>query len=507
MANGREIELKLVASAPMLAQLQQMDLLRGESRQHHFSTVYFDTPDRRLAATHLALRIRHDGESGEITLKRAATGKAVSRDEWNASLAGTQLDLDALPPDAARLVAKAAKGAALGAIFSLAINREVRTISFGRSEIEICFDQGELIAGAQRRPVCEVELELVRGTLKDLFGLARALPLGPELYWSTTSKSAAGYRLADGSAPLALKARPVRLPVNSGARAALRHVVWACIGQFLANVDAVTLFGLPEGLHQMRVSLRRLRVALRLAHELLHDEDAAVLDAQWDAAVGLMGAARDLDVVLARLDSVAKGADTRVEVLRALEEERAEAYAAVVRLVRSDAFQHLLVGTVHWAEHLGTARTDDGPLEQAARAHLKSWRRKLRRKSAHLADLSPEARHRVRIGLKRLRYATEFFTSLSRDPTRKALDRLRLDRLAEAQEHLGDLNDLDVSVSLGARLKGDPLHRAAIVEVLEAAAHDNRKGAPKLLKKAQDAVDVALAKRRTIDVRLSGKKG
>ncbi len=505
MANGHEIELKLAASAAMLAQLRSMDMLQGEGRTRHFSTVYYDTPDQRLAAAYLALRIREDGNGCEITLKRAATDKAISRPEWNAALDGPQLDLGALPAEAARLVIKAAKRADLGPVFSLDVGRDVRAVAFGRSKIELAFDEGHVTAGGRAAPVCELELELLSGSLKDLLGLVRALPLGPELYWSTTSKSAVGYRLADGAPPVAVKARPIRLPANIGTRAALRRIVWSSIGQFLANVEALMIFSMPEGLHQMRVALRRLRVALRLAHEMLDDADAPVLDAEWGAAIGVMGTARDLDVILTR---IGKGpvTETGGDVRRALAEERVQAYASVMRLIQSASFQHLLVGTVHWAEHLGGPKPDDLPLRQAARALLKNWRRKLRRKSKHLADLSPVARHRIRIGLKRLRYATEFFTSLSREPARKTLDRLRLDRLAEAQEHLGDLNDLDVGASLGARLNGDPLHRAAILEALEAVARDQHRNVPKLLEKAQDAVDLALAKRKSIRVRASAKQ-
>lgn len=505
MADGHEIELKLAASAAMLAQLRSMDVLQGKGRARQFSTVYYDTQDQRLAAAHLALRVRNDGKSCEITVKRGATDKAISRPEWNAPLDGPQLDLGALPPEAARFVIKAAKGADLGPVFSLAVDRDVRTVAFGRSKIELAFDEGQVTAGGRTAPVCELELELQTGSLKDLLGLVRTLPLGPELYWSITSKSAVGYRLSDAAPPVAVKARPIRLPANIGTRAALRRMIWGSIGQFLANVDALVIFSLPEGLHQMRVALRRLHVALRLAHDILDDADAPVLDAEWGAAIGVMGTARDLDVILTR---IGKGPDTETgdDVRRALAEERAQAYASVVRLIQSASFQHLLVGTVHWAEHLGGPQPDDLPLDQAARALLKNWRRKLRRKSKHLADISPEARHRVRIGLKRLRYASEFFTSLSRDPARKTLDRLRLDRLADAQEHLGDLNDLDVGASLGARLKGDPIHRAAILEALEASARDQHRDVPKLLAKAQDAVDFALAKRKTIRVRASGKQ-
>jgi len=505
MADGHEIELKLAASPAMLAHLRSMDLLQGNGRVRQFSTIYYDTQDQRLAAAHLALRIRDDGKAFEITLKRAATDTAISRPEWNAPLDGPQLDLGALPPEAARLVIKAAKGADLGPVFSLAVDRDVRTVAFGRSKIELAFDEGHVTAGNRTAPMCELEIELLTGSLKDLLGFVRALPLGPELYWSTTGKSVVGYRLADGTPPNAVKSRPIRLPANIGTRAALRRMIWGSIGQFLANIDALVIFSLPEGLHQMRVALRRLRVAIRLAHDMLDDADAPVLDAEWGAAIALLGTARDLDVILTR---IGKGPDTETsdDVRRALTEELAQAYASVVGLIQSSSFQQLLIRTAHWAEQLGASQPDDLPLDQAARALLKVWRRKLRRKSKHLADISPEARHRVRIGLKRLRYASEFFTSLSRDPARKTLDRLRLDRLADAQEHLGDLNDLDVGASLGARLKGDALRRAAIREALDALARDQHRDIPKMVKKAQDAVDIALAKRKTVGVRASGKQ-
>ena len=181
MADGHEIELKLAASAAMLAQLRSMDMLQGEGRTRHFSTVYYDTPDQRLAAAHLALRIREDGNGCEITLKRAATDKAISRPEWNAALDGPQLDLGALPAEAARLVIKAAKGADLGPVFNLDVDRDVRVVAFGRSKIQLAFDEGRVTAGGRTAPLCELELELLSGSLKDLLGLVRALPLGPEI--------------------------------------------------------------------------------------------------------------------------------------------------------------------------------------------------------------------------------------------------------------------------------------------------------------------------------------
>jgi CHAD domain-containing protein len=68
--------------------------------------------------------------------------------------------------------------------------------------------------------------------------------------------------------------------------------------------------------------------------------------------------------------------------------------------------------------------------------------RRLRRKVHELADAArpddPVSLHALRIGVKRLRYALEFFAPLSRDKAQRRL----VDKLAEAQGTLGQLNDL-----------------------------------------------------------------
>lgn len=501
MTRAPEVELKFAATPPMLDQLRQLASLRSDPRHRALSTAYYDTTDRRLARARLSLRIRSDGTASEITLKRAPAGKAISRDEWNAPLEGDALDLGALPPEAARLVIKAAKGADLAPIFRLSVQREIRLVRFGRSSVEVAFDQGVIAAAGQEAPICELELELVSGKAADLLGLALTLPLGPDLRWSTDSKSARGYRLADGEAPAAIRARVIRLPANAGTRAALRRVVWACIGHVLVNEDIVMRADMAEALHQMRVALRRLRVALRLGHDLLGDAEAPLLDAECAAALSAFSTARDLDVILARLSPVGKAVGATADLVPALRAERDQAYADVTALLRGAAFQRLLVQVVQWAERLGHARPEDAPLAAASRALLKQWRARLRGRADNLADLAPEARHRIRIRLKRLRYAMEFFASLDDSPARARVDRLRLDALAAAQDHLGDLNDLDVAASLAPRLHGDPLRRAVIVEALSARARKRRKERPALLVKAQRAVDVALARRRDLDGR------
>ena len=78
--------------------------------------------------------------------------------------------------------------------------------------------------------------------------------------------------------------------------------------------------------------------------------------------------------------------------------------------------------------------------------------RKARKRGAHFADLAPEQRHQLRIALKKLRYATEFFRSLYGD--KKVASYLR--RLSALQDDLGHLNDVATAETLMDRLAGEP---------------------------------------------------
>ena len=64
--------------------------------------------------------------------------------------------------------------------------------------IEIALDQGVIIAGGQREPVLEVEMELVTGSLDALFEIAKSLVSRFKLAEFNKSKAQRGYALARG---------------------------------------------------------------------------------------------------------------------------------------------------------------------------------------------------------------------------------------------------------------------------------------------------------------------
>jgi len=97
----------------------------------------------------------------------------------------------------------------------------------------------------------------------------------------------------------------------------------------------------------------------------------------------------------------------------------------------------------------------------AARVLARSHRKSLRG-GRHFAKLEPEARHQLRLSLKKLRYATEFFLPLYSE---RPAARKYLARLEKLQEALGAANDAATTQPLLARLRDDgqrpDLHFAA----------------------------------------------
>ena len=197
---------------------------------------------------------------------------------------------------------------ALVPVFRTRFTRDVRTLTRGRSLIEVAIDRGriETVNARQRRyeELSEVEFELKQGQAEDLCALAlrligrgrHALPLVP----LPLSKAERGYLLADDqkAAPLKAAARGfvAALAADQSAGTALRAIMAHGLSVLLANTEAMQRGPDDEYVHQARVALRRMRSALRLLDRKHEDFPEALADElRW---VGrLLGAARDWDVL------------------------------------------------------------------------------------------------------------------------------------------------------------------------------------------------------------------
>lgn len=457
-----EFELKLMVPAGQHAAVLAELELAGVSPVA-LAAHYMDTPDGRLSAAGLTLRVRREGASWVQTLKGQGDSP-VRRLEDNVCLdepAGGALPHADLRLHRGRRTRQALQ-AALGTdtpleniklveLFRTTVSRRARPVSVDGTTFEVAFDEGQIEASGRSRALSEVEIEFKSGdSMVPLFALAAHLVATRGLWLSTIAKSDRGHSLLRPQAPqpVARFGAPSFDPSNNG-NAQFQAIVGHCLSQIIPSASHVAGENRDaEQLHQLRVGLRRLRTAL---HELPGWSPA--IDPLWERSLAdafrALGAYRDHDAVMlaVRPRLLAAGAP----LAGVLPEPSADGRTAA-ELVRDPEFQKVLLALLAFSLERG-----EGPFitARAARRLLVKRLNKLHDRvvadGKRFLDLPPEDQHQVRKRLKRLRYLCEFAIPVfGKGKVGRYLKHLR-----PAQDALGTHHD-DVVALEGFRAQAHP---------------------------------------------------
>lgn len=463
----REIELKFLldeASAKALkARLRNLEAATGKPSTHTLRSTYFDTPDHALKKANVALRLRRDGRRWIQTVKIGARlhGGLSQVAEVESPAPGGRLNIETIPDlevkaEVFRLIGEKQ----LAPVCETAIRRTALRISTGEGVAEIAIDIGEIRAGDRSAPLSEAEIELLEGPVGTLFDLARMLLPEGGLRFSRLPKSARGYLLAEKGyiePPLAPReAATVKLDPEQTVEEAARDVLRECVDQVAANVVVVCELDDPEGPHQLRIGLRRLRSALSLFGSALGSAGLQAIGAEARWLGQEVGRLRDLDVAVHDLLGPEAAANAGEAGLAALA-DRLAAQADVERkhlrtLLAGTRVHGLLIDLVRFVEtrgwldaaHIGQTARLATPVSDFADAALRKRWKKVAREAKQLDTLDVEARHELRKELKKLRYAVEFLSPLYPE---KRIRRF-LKRLKSLQDVFGEANDAEMLQSL-----------------------------------------------------------
>lgn len=429
----QEVELKFVCGPDDLAAVLAA-VPPGDDGVAELISVYFDTADLALQKAGASLRVRERGGQRVQTLKR---GEGLAREEHEAPIEGLAPD-PALGP----LPKLAPAGADLKPVFNVRVSRRQRTFRYQGATVELALDQGEVVGGEARSPICEVELELKSGSPAALFALAHELLEAAPLYLSFDSKAARGQALVAGTAGDPRKSGPVVLKGRETVAEAFQATARQALGQIAANAAVLRQAPSVEAVHQLRVGARRFRSALSTFDKALRDGRLEATKAELKWLSHACDRARNLDVFAESLPERAEAepspGDATLRKLVAGAQRKAR--AAVVETVSSDRFRRLMVEVTAWVEtgdwrlH-GPARK---PVKPFAAAALKTRRRKLLDHGGAVKTQDDEALHELRIAAKKLRYAGDALASLF--PARRA--KAFAAAVKDLQTELGELNDL-----------------------------------------------------------------
>ncbi len=438
----------------------------AKDERHH--DLLLDTSDRVITESGYALRIREGGKRRILTMKGPPLGEGGMHRREEIEV---ELDEDAAPSAKKRRVSHASWPEPIRSrvnelvgdepllpLIQTDIRRATWTIKrAGQTIAELAYDVGEVSANGKADTVNELEVELKgAGSEADLEALGKQLCALAQLEPESRTKLSRGLALLPRKRP------------DAGRRdlhALARSTIAAALRKYHKRLQDARAGDDPEGVHDVRVAVRRLRSVLALL------EDAPGFDAgdlrRWRKKLkrlaAALGAVRDLDVQLERL---ATYRDAHPELRDGLQpdwdrmaQERQEDRRAMLDALDDDKIRDVLE-TLHGFS--SEPPDEDGDTEVVLVRHFAGgaiWRRyeDVLRHECSLPTESGPTLHEIRIACKRLRYAMEMFSHAlgpSADPL--------IEVLVATQDCLGAHQDCVVARGYLERSRADATDERAL---------------------------------------------
>lgn len=371
---------------------------------YELDAVYYDTDRLDLLRSKVTLRRRTGGEDAGWHLKLpGGSAAAGARTEVQLPLANG----DTVPAQLAQLIRGTARGRRLTPVARLQNRRTVTRLLDvdGNQAVEIADDavaasqpDGERIDRWR-----EVEVELIDGTDDQLTATVAAL--------IDAGARAAG-RASKLSRALPLRADPEPSPESVSA------IVLAGLGRYrdkLIIADRALRQQAPDAVHDARAAARRIRSVLRVYEGMFRQAPVDSLRERLRELGHTLGAARDLDVLRARIEAGLAdepeefGRPTGMLLGRELDRRSIDARHEIHRTIDGNDYLGLLRDLDEFLLHPQlTGRSGKTAGTELSRQLGRSWRRLRTLAGAALAD--PEnshAVHAVRKAAMTVRYAAE----------------------------------------------------------------------------------------------------
>jgi CHAD domain-containing protein len=451
--------------APDLTRLRGVGSVDAPS-EINLEATYFDTSDLKLLALGITLRHRRGGQDAGWHLKLPdERGRHELREPGS-------LD-DGVPPRFRLILTGIVRDALLVEVATIDTQRSVMRLRDTSDQVvaEFCDDR---VSASGPAPLAhaswrEWELELVRGDASvGADGTRLLLDAG-------ASPSRSGSKLGH-----ALQGEPKDvMPTGAGrcpaatARDVLAEFLEAQCRR-LVQLDPQVRAGLPDAIHQVRVTSRRVRAVLACFVRDFRGDGPRWVRRELGWLVSRLGLARDLEVLRERVrlvisqdsESMAGGASwIDADLSRSIDQAR----DVVADVLVSERYADLLDALEQPDTWLTWSKRAERPAGKELRSGLRHAWHQLRREAATAEELSgaegDAALHVVRKSARRLRYATE----AASPAFRRGADGL-LQAMRDLQQVLGRHHDAVVteqSLRALAQKHTGPGHAAAVDRMVQ----------------------------------------
>lgn len=448
----QQVALKLAVADDRHNALQRHPALAAATHreQNQLVSIYYDTGRQTLRRAGVLLRLRKHGAAWQQTVKlqdESQTG-LTRRPEWQTPYLN-HFDFAGIDDARLRELLQSDKIAGrLAAVFETSFRRTVWQVDVSPdTRILAKLDRGWIASSGRRDTISELELQLVAGGVDQLYAIARQLAQREALPLLLLSKAERGYRLFLDTPATPVKAGGAPIHAGDTPLAAFRLIALDCLSHLQHNHGGAVHSENPEYVHQMRVATRRLRAALRMFRPVLPAGFEEQLVPPMRELMRSLGQARDLDVLMSEIVApVAKALPDEprlTDLAGAITNRLYTARAGIRHTLRQPAYGGFLLTA---ASMLQQPPFVEPPVDDAEAPMLLQFAdrrlRKLQRRILELAEAArvdyPPSLHELRIAIKRLRYAIEFFGPMMPGKSGTAA----IKRLAGLQDELGQLNDL-----------------------------------------------------------------
>ncbi|PKM62228.1 MAG: hypothetical protein CVU99_00160 [Firmicutes bacterium HGW-Firmicutes-4] len=200
----------------------------------------------------------------------------------------------------------------------------------------------------------------------------------------------------------------------------------------------------PEGVHQVRVRIRKFRAILAFFKPLFKAESYQLQQDTLRKMGQQFGEVRQLDVLLSGIAEIEKNASLESSDFGKfkdhLQGKREMAFEQLWTSLKTDVFALDLLDI--WVWKLNDPWEAGAPdlqlsIKEYTDKHIENWLKKIRRSMKSLDVKDQQAVHRVRIKSKKLRYVIEQLSTILDRKTRKSMDAFE-----KMQDDLGYYHDV-----------------------------------------------------------------
>lgn len=452
-------------------------------------TTYYDTADLALRQAGLDLTIRHraDGAGKYVqTVETGEDGSSLHHQKWEWSIADAAPDRACLE-EVPGLLSVLKNGDDLRPLFHADVQRCRRLLHPDGGNVELTLDQGVVVAERQSEPLSELALQLKQGSEESLLHLGLDLVQAAPLSLQIESTAGHGYRLCNSHGLRAHKAVPVAVDRHASVDDGFTRLAGSVLAHLLANQPAALRGEQTEGVHQMRVAIRRLRSLLVLFAPLVEEYGRRRFTGELRRLGDCLGLARDWDVLASETlpQAEADGVDRGwIEPLRiAADGQRHAAHQAAKKAIGEPEFARFVLAFRLWSGGPAVALAPHDrnlPLRQLAPHLLDRLEDKVAKRLDRSDADDPASLHALRKSTKKLRYGIEYLDALLGSKASRYVKRCNV-----LQRKLGALNDLETAQRRLVGLAGDG--RLDLVPATGALINWVEARRPKLLEKALKA--------------------